>query len=154
MPKWSMRLWGWLPLQQWVLHNYNNNYHDNRLVWISENGYEPVIATRAMLLRIHAVHVDDAHMRIHAHWCACENLDAHQPHTKAKKTTIPHLISPSIYAIMHVLELDLAVESTSHQYEWGNELSNQQLVQLKINFRDYCRNLQQNSKWWANCYWY
>ena len=50
-------------------------------------------------------------MRIHAHRCACENLDAHQPHIKAKKTTIPHLISPSIYGVMHVLELDLAVES-------------------------------------------
>ena len=71
----------------------------------------------AMRLRIHAVHADDAHMRIHAHRCACENLDAHQPHIKAKKTTIPHLISPSIYAVMHVLELDLAVELASHQYE-------------------------------------
>ena len=71
----------------------------------------------AMRLRIHAVHADDAHMRIHAHRCACENLDAHQPHTKAKKTTIPHLISPSIYPVMHVLELDLAVELASHQYE-------------------------------------
>ena len=47
----------------------------------------------------------------------CKNLDAHQPHTKAKKTAIPHLISPSIYALMHVLELDLAVELASHQYE-------------------------------------
>ena len=37
-----------------------------------------------------------------AHRCACENQ------TNAKKTTIPHLISPSIYAEMHVLELDLA----------------------------------------------
>ena len=63
--------------------------------------------------------------RIHAQWCACENLDAHQPHTKAKKATIPHLIPPSIYAIMYVLELDLAVESASHQYEWGNDLSNE-----------------------------
>ena len=71
----------------------------------------------AMRLRIHAVHADDLHMRIHAHRCTCENIDAHQPHTKAKKTTIPHLISPSIYAEMHVLELDLAVESASHQYE-------------------------------------
>ena len=57
-----------------------------------------------MRLRIHAVHADDAHMRIHAHRCACENLDAHQQHKKAKKTTIPHLISPSIYGVMHVLE--------------------------------------------------
>ena len=38
-----------------------------------------------------------------------ENLDAHQPHTEAKKTIIPHLIPPSIYAVMHVLDLDLAV---------------------------------------------
>ena len=71
----------------------------------------------AMRLRIHAVHADDPHMRICASRCACKNLDAHQPHTKAKKTAIPHLISPSIYAVMHVLELDLAVELASHQYE-------------------------------------
>ena len=70
-----------------------------------------------MRLRIHAVHADDAHMRIHAHRCACENLDAHQPHTEAKKTTILHLTPPSIHAVMHVLELDLAVESASRQYE-------------------------------------
>ena len=60
-------------------------------------------------------------MRIYADPCASmriyENLGAHQPHTEAKKTTIPHLISPSIYAVMHVLELDLAVELASHQYE-------------------------------------
>ena len=56
-------------------------------------------------------------MRICASRCAFKNLDAHQPHTKAKKTAIPHLISPSIYAVMHVLELDLAVELASHQYE-------------------------------------
>ena len=66
-----------------------------------------------MRLRIHAVHADDPHMRI----CACKNLDAHQPHIKAKKTAIPHLISPSFYAVMHVLELDLAIELASHQYE-------------------------------------
>ena len=66
-----------------------------------------------MRLQIHAVHVHDAHMRIHAHRCACENLDAHQPHTEAKKTIIP----PSIYAVMHVLDLDLAVEWASHQCE-------------------------------------
>ena len=70
-----------------------------------------------MWLRIHEVHADDAHMRIHAHRCACENLDAHQPHTKAKMTKSLHLIPPSIYAVMHVLELDLAIESASHQYE-------------------------------------
>ena len=45
-----------------------------------------------------------------AHRCACENQ------TNAKKTTIPHLISPSIYAEMHVLELDLAVESSPVRY--------------------------------------
>ena len=73
-----------------------------------------------MRLRIHAVHADDAHMRIHAHWCACENIDAHQPHTKAKKTTIPHLISPSIYAEMHVLELDLEVEVLTSMNEFPN----------------------------------
>ena len=33
-----------------------------------------------MQLRIHAVHGDDAHMRICASRCACKNLDAHQPH--------------------------------------------------------------------------
>ena len=70
-----------------------------------------------MRLRIHAVHADDAHMRISAHRCACENFDAHQPHTEAKKTIIPCLIPPSIYAVMHVLDLDLAVELASHQYE-------------------------------------
>ena len=64
----------------------------------------------AMRLRIHAVHADDAHR------CAWENL-VHQPHTKAKKTTILHLTPPSIHAVMHVLELDLAVESASRQYE-------------------------------------
>ena len=46
-----------------------------------------------------------------------ENLDAHQPHTEAKKTIIPCLIPPSIYAVMHVLDLDLAVEWASHQCE-------------------------------------
>ena len=56
-------------------------------------------------------------MRMWKSWCASTTY-------KGKKTTIPHLISPSIYAVMHVLELDLAVESASHQYEWGNELSN------------------------------
>ena len=67
-----------------------------------------------MRLRIHA---GDAQMWIHAHQCACENLDAHQPHTEAKKTIIPCLIPPSIYAVMHVLDLDLAVEWASHQCE-------------------------------------
>ena len=67
----------------------------------------------AMRLRIHAVHADDLHMRIHAHRCTCENIDAHQPHTKAKKTIIP----PSIYAVMHVLDLNLAVGWASHQCE-------------------------------------
>ena len=71
----------------------------------------------AMRLRIHAVHADDPHMRICASRCACKNLDAHQPHTGAKYTTFPHLIPPSIYGVMYVLELDLAVESASHQYE-------------------------------------
>ena len=66
----------------------------------------------AMRLRIHAVHADHPHMR-----CACKNLDAHQPHTGAKYTAFPHLIPPSIYGVMYVLELDLAVESASHQYE-------------------------------------
>ena len=73
-----------------------------------------------MRLRIHAVHADDLHMRIHAHRCACENLEAYQPHTKAKKTTIPHLISPSIYAEMHVLELDLEVEVLTSMNEFPN----------------------------------
>ena len=71
-------------------------------------------------------------MRIHAHRCACANLDVHQPHTKAKKSTILHLIPPSIYAIINVLELDLAVESASHQYEWGNELSNHHFLGLSF----------------------
>ena len=63
------------------------------------------------------IHADDAHMRICASRCACKNLDADQPHSKAKKTTIPHLISPSIYAVMHVLDLDLAVDWASYQCE-------------------------------------
>ena len=63
----------------------------------------------------------------YAHRDAHINLDAHQPHTGAKNTTFPHLIPPSIYGVMYVLELDLAVESASHQYEWGNELSNHQV---------------------------
>ena len=58
-----------------------------------------------------------AHMQICASRCACKNLDAHQPHTGAKYTAFPHLIPPSIYGVMYVLELDLAVESASHQYE-------------------------------------
>ena len=70
-----------------------------------------------MRLRIHAVHADDPHMRICASRCACKNLDAHQPHTEAKKTTIPCLIPPSIYAVMHVLDLDLAVDWASYQCE-------------------------------------
>ena len=45
----------------------------------------PFLLGMAMRLQIHAVHAHDAHMRIHAHRCACENLDAHQPHTEAKK---------------------------------------------------------------------
>ena len=39
----------------------------------------------AMRLRIHAVHADDAHMRICASRCACKNLDAHQPHIEQKR---------------------------------------------------------------------
>ena len=70
-----------------------------------------------MRMQIHAVHADDVHMRIHAHQCTCENLDAHQPHTEAKNTIIPCLIPPSLYAVMHVLDLDLAVEWASHQCE-------------------------------------
>ena len=90
-----------------------------------------------MRMRIHAVHADDAHicrsmcidahvkilMRInHIHTLNPvvhfnENTNMYLSIQRQKKTTIPHLISPSIYAIMHVLELDLAVESTSHQYE-------------------------------------
>ena len=85
-----------------------------------------------MRLRIHAVHADDPHMRICASRCACKNLDAHQPHTGAKNTTFPHLIPPSIYGVMYVLELDLAVESASHQYEWGNELSNHHFLGLSF----------------------
>ena len=46
-----------------------------------------------------------------------ENLDAHQPHTEAKNTIISHLSPASIYAVMHVLDLDLAVEWASHQCE-------------------------------------
>ena len=56
-------------------------------------------------------------MRIHAHRYTFENLDAHQPHTEAKKTIIPCLIPDSIDVVMHVLDLDLAVEWASHQCE-------------------------------------
>ena len=59
-------------------------------------------------------------MRIDAHVKILMRINHKQ---RQKKTIIPYLISPSIYAVMHVLELDLAVESASHQYEWGNELS-------------------------------
>ena len=39
---------------------------------------------RMRIHAVHAVHADDAHMRICASRCACKNLDAHQPHTKEK----------------------------------------------------------------------
>ena len=47
---------------------------------------------------MHAVHVDDAHVKILMRI-------SHTP--GAKKTIIPHLIPPSIYVVMHVLDLDL-----------------------------------------------
>ena len=57
----------------------------------------------AMRLRIHAIHVKIL-MRI-------------SRIQRQKKTIIPCLIPPSIYALMHVLDLDLAVEWASHQCE-------------------------------------
>ena len=62
----------------------------------------------AMRLRIHAVHADDAHVKI---------LMRISHIQRQKKTIIPWLIPPAIYAVMHVLDLDLAVERASHQCE-------------------------------------
>ena len=62
----------------------------------------------AMRLRIHAVNADDAHVKILMRISRIQ---------RQKKTIIPCLIPPSIYAVMHVLDLDLAVEWASHQCE-------------------------------------
>ena len=53
-------------------------------------------------------------MRIDAHVKILMRISRIQ---RQKKIIIPCLISPSIYAVMHVLDLDLAVEWASHQCE-------------------------------------
>ena len=74
-------------------------------------GYAHHDAHVKILMRINHIHTLNPVVHFN------ENTNMYLSIQRQKKTTLPHLISPSIYAIMHVLELDLAVESTSHQYE-------------------------------------
>ena len=85
-----------------VLNGHFDNWQHwlwTQRIWVQNfvgGGVNPILAMPAfwmhmvpqlgmgMRMRIHAVHADDAHMRICASRCACKNLDAHQPHTKEK----------------------------------------------------------------------